>query len=382
MMAAAFDVPQDNVALISVELGLTDFQACMDEFELRPELRSQLETAVLAPGVASTVHTVQILALNVQKRGVDCRRRAELSRARRADSSLARVEMMVVFAETEELGFDVNKFKAADSSIQTVTPRVVSDAITMGEVTEVPEKREKKDNTVLIAGICVGVAGLFFLLALGAWLVKRQSASSFREAVVADGHFVGDLQFDKAQLMEETQDGKIPIPLKLSESAAVKSRSSSGLSGGNSQEALLAREAPVETEPTPAAELPRKASVVSQQPPAPAPAPAAPAAPIEPAAPAVTLVTEDDNGIPFIHPGYEHAPAEAAPIAIPKPDHAPPPPRLADQVYIATPASAIQRAIGASGLPEAPPEEEVPAASSEQAPAWSVLGLFGGEERK
>eukprot|EP00961_Rhodomonas_salina_P167141 2252449-Rhodomonas_salina.1 len=95
----------------------------MDEFELRPELRSQLETAVLAPGVASTVHTVQILALNVQKRGVDCRRRAELSRARRADSSLARVEMMVVFAETEELGFDVNKFKAADSSIQTVTPR-------------------------------------------------------------------------------------------------------------------------------------------------------------------------------------------------------------------------------------------------------------------
>merc|ERR1711966_396494 len=156
MLATAFDVPVDRVATYTVDMKLTQSEACMEEPQLADSLRGTLKDMV--EGAASAHETVQILTMKVNKAGISCRRSL---RGLKTEFSGATVEvtMAVVFSKGEASEFSISKLEA-NAGINSVTKLDVSPRIQDADENFVAPKEIDESsggtNVALIGGIAGG----------------------------------------------------------------------------------------------------------------------------------------------------------------------------------------------------------------------------------
>merc|ERR1711906_20212 len=174
MLATAFDVPVDRVATYTVDMKLTQSEACMEEPQLADSLRGTLKNMV--EGAASAHETVQILTMKVNKAGISCRRSL---RGLKTEFSGATVEvtMAVVFSKGEASEFSISKLEA-NAGINSVTKLDVSPRIQDADENFVAPKENDESsggtNVALIGGIAGG-AGALVLLVGGLIFMKIRS---------------------------------------------------------------------------------------------------------------------------------------------------------------------------------------------------------------
>merc|ERR1711906_34918 len=174
MLATAFDVPVDRVATYTVDMKLTQSEACMEEPQLADSLRGTLKDMV--EGAASAHETVQILTMKVNKAGISCRRSL---RGLKTEFSGATVEvtMAVVFSKGEASEFSISKLEA-NAGINSVTKLDVSPRIQDADENFVAPKENDESsggtNVALIGGIAGG-AGALVLLVGGFIFMKIRS---------------------------------------------------------------------------------------------------------------------------------------------------------------------------------------------------------------
>merc|ERR1711966_316704 len=174
MLATAFDVPVDRVATYTVDMKLTQSEACMEEPQLADSLRGTLKDMV--EGAASAHETVQILTMKVNKAGISCRRSL---RGLKTEFSGATVEvtMAVVFSKGEASEFSISKLEA-NAGINSVTKLAVSPRIQDADENFVAPKENDESsggtNVALIGGIAGG-AGALVLLVGGLIFMKIRS---------------------------------------------------------------------------------------------------------------------------------------------------------------------------------------------------------------
>merc|ERR1711966_622916 len=174
MLATAFDVPVDRVATYTVDMKLTQSEACMEEPQLADSVRGTLKDMV--DGAASAHETVQILTMKVNKAGISCRRSL---RGLKTEFSAATVEvtMAVVFSKGEASAFSISKLEA-NAGINSVTKLDVSPRIQDADENFVAPKEIDESsggtNVALIGGIAGG-AGALVLLVGGFIFMKIRS---------------------------------------------------------------------------------------------------------------------------------------------------------------------------------------------------------------
>merc|ERR1711966_557625 len=174
MLATAFDVPVDRVATYTVDMKLTQSEACMEEPQLADSVRGTLKDMV--EGAASAHETVQILTMKVNKAGISCRRSL---RGLKTEFSAATVEvtMAVVFSKGEASEFSISKLEAS-AGINSVTKLDVSPRIQDADENFVAPKEIDESsggsNVALIGGIAGG-AGALVLLVGGFIFMKIRS---------------------------------------------------------------------------------------------------------------------------------------------------------------------------------------------------------------
>merc|ERR1711906_19338 len=174
MLATAFDVPVDRVATYTVDMQLTQSEACMEEPQLADSVRGTLKDMI--EGAASAHETVQILTMKVNKAGISCRRSL---RGLKTEFSAATVEvtMAVVFSKGEASEFSISKLEA-NAGINSVTKLDVSPRIQDADENFVAPKENDESsggtNVALIGGIAGG-AGALVLLVGGLIFMKIRS---------------------------------------------------------------------------------------------------------------------------------------------------------------------------------------------------------------
>jgi hypothetical protein len=209
LFAAAYDVPAARVATWTVEMKLTQQQACMDKNVLADSLREQLEDYLTDQ--TTQYHTLQITTMKLSGvDGVACRRRSIRSLLALTGAT-AEVTMMIVFKEGSKSLFKADKLRS-NEAISSVEALDISNDVDgefpaaqdFPDPKNVNTNNDEKDgggsgsNVALIAGICGGV-GAVAVLAAG--LVMYMRTKSTAEPVTAVQTInVEDL---KSQLSEE-----------------------------------------------------------------------------------------------------------------------------------------------------------------------------------
>eukprot|EP00961_Rhodomonas_salina_P264341 3572657-Rhodomonas_salina.7 len=96
VMAKAFDVPEDCVALYSVQLQLSKPEACMSPAQRQRAIRETFIDCLSSP--ASTLHAVQVMSMTVDMGGEACAggRRSLRALLETYSAATATVEMMLV----------------------------------------------------------------------------------------------------------------------------------------------------------------------------------------------------------------------------------------------------------------------------------------------
>lgn len=186
MMASAFDVPVDRVAMFDVELQLTAAQACMAPAELQNALRMTLVDYLEES--ASSFLTAQVTSLEVDLGDEQCAGNARRNVRKLLagySSATAAIKMLIVFQEGSASTFNQEKFAAMEGVNSVVadarnSPKIaISNELdcTGSKCGEVDSRSDSSSSsgvsTALIAGIAGGVAGVL-VLGLGAWLLMRK----------------------------------------------------------------------------------------------------------------------------------------------------------------------------------------------------------------
>eukprot|EP00961_Rhodomonas_salina_P274607 3709956-Rhodomonas_salina.2 len=195
MMAKAFDVPEDKVALFTVEMELTLAEACMAPTQLQSAIQSTFVDFLST--TASSFHTVQVVSMTVDMGTESCEGGARRSlRTLLFSSASATVEMMLVFTAGSKAQFDQEGFSqmagiAAVTADPRNSPKVVIDKLECkddddcgqvkhGEGSSGSGSGSGSDSTPLIAGVAGGVGGV--LLVGGAALLYKHSRNKGEEA--------------------------------------------------------------------------------------------------------------------------------------------------------------------------------------------------------
>mmetsp|Transcript_8825 Transcript_8825/g.14171 ORF Transcript_8825/g.14171 Transcript_8825/m.14171 type:complete len:1413 (-) Transcript_8825:110-4348(-) len=212
MMAKAFNVPEDRVALFTVELQLTKAEACMSPAERQSAIR---ETFVdYLSSSASALHTVQVVSMAVDMGGETCSegRRSLRSLLNTYSAATATAKMMLVFEAGEQSVFNEQAFAEMPGITSMVpdarnSPKVKIDNTFKCEESnscgvvgpEGGSSDSDKDNTAMIAGIAAGVGGLVLLVG-GAVLYMRSRKA---DVPVVGAVQAVDINSLKAALAEE-----------------------------------------------------------------------------------------------------------------------------------------------------------------------------------
>eukprot|EP00961_Rhodomonas_salina_P094356 1269619-Rhodomonas_salina.2 len=184
MMANAFDVPEDRVAMFSVELQLTPAEACLPKAQLADALRTTLVDYLSE--AASSFHTVQLMAMEVDMGDEQCASARRTLRKLLAgySSASAAVKMLIVFKEGTVSAFNQAEFASMPGvasvepdarnspKIAIVTELACEEAGDCGMHRDPPSEKKSATNTAMIAGVAGGVSG-GLLLAGGALLYLR-----------------------------------------------------------------------------------------------------------------------------------------------------------------------------------------------------------------
>eukprot|EP00961_Rhodomonas_salina_P254480 3438602-Rhodomonas_salina.1 len=134
--------------------------------------------------------------MQVQKRGVVCRRAGGVER-KLLSAAVARVDMMIVFADTEVVAFDIDKFKAAAPSVGAFNAVQVPSKIAV----TVPEEEEEGGlSMAIIIAAAAGGATALCICGLGALCILQKNR---KEAMYVDAVQVVDLNARGKALSKE-----------------------------------------------------------------------------------------------------------------------------------------------------------------------------------
>eukprot|EP00961_Rhodomonas_salina_P275062 3716023-Rhodomonas_salina.1 len=194
----------------------------MSTDELRQGLRHEL--AALLEQAASKLVDVQVVAIDVERGDVQCRRRAMgLGRKLLASRvSTAEIEMLVVFdKEAEEDRLDMERFVESSARILRVEPLSVPDSVedSIDLAVSSPPPAESKSDGGVHVGVIIGAAcgGVVVILLLVVALLRCRSkktaerspdAEIVASAVFAKAGGARRSTVDKEKLMAEIQGDK------------------------------------------------------------------------------------------------------------------------------------------------------------------------------
>eukprot|EP00961_Rhodomonas_salina_P173647 2341891-Rhodomonas_salina.2 len=195
MMADAFDVPEDRVALFDVGLQLTQAEACMPKAQLADALRSTLIDYL--DKAASSYHTVQIMSMEVDLGEEQCANgRRNLRKLLAAFSSAsAALQMLIVFKAGTGAEFNEERF-ASMAGVTSVaqdprnSPKItITTALACEQrgdcgMASPSDEDKAEDNTAMIAGVAGGVGGAV-LLAGGVLVYMRSKRGEVTETAEA-----------------------------------------------------------------------------------------------------------------------------------------------------------------------------------------------------